>query len=100
MKTKSSQTKRMILLLVCSLVTLFANNSTVYAVEGFKLKQSKSIKVMKFSKNLKVRGFQISEGVYFGQAKVAGKYGLGFVVDKKVYSWGVNNRGISIAKRF
>ena len=58
------------------------------------------IKVLEFSKNLKIRGWQLSEGIYMGQAKVAGNYGLGLVIDSKSYSWGINNRGISILKRF
>lgn len=63
-------------------------------------KISKSVKVLQFGKALKVRGFQIAEGVYMGQAKVAGKYGLGVIVDRKTYAWGFNHRGVSISKRF
>lgn len=100
MKTKLTLTKRIALLLLSSLISAVVSSQTAYAGEGLSLKYSKSIKIMNFSKNLKVRGFKIGKGIYFGQAKVAGKYGLGFVVDKQTYSWGVNNRGISIAKRF
>lgn len=59
-----------------------------------------AIKVIKYSKSMKVRGYEISDGIYMGQAKVAGKYGFGFVVDRKSFAWGINNKGISIQKRF
>ena len=58
------------------------------------------VKFFEFSKRLKVRGFQLSDNVYMGQAKVAGRYGVGFVVDAKTYSWGINHHGIAILKRF
>ena len=54
----------------------------------------------KYSKNFKVRGWRIAEGVYFGHAKVGGEYGVGVVFDHKSFSWGFNNRGIAIQKRF
>lgn len=74
--------------------------SPVMANEKLDVKYSKSIKAFEFSKSLKVRGFEVSDGVYMGQAKVGGKYGFGVVVDRKNFSWGVNNRGLSISKRF
>lgn len=59
-----------------------------------------TIKVLELSKNLKIRGFKVSDRIYMGQAKVAGKYGLGLVVNHDSFSWGVNHRGVSILKRF
>lgn len=58
------------------------------------------VKYFKFSKRLKVRGFEVGNHVYMGQAKVAGRYGFGFVVDAKSYSWGINHHGIAFSKRF
>lgn len=72
---------------------------SAHAEDKIKIKNS-NLKKIEFSKNLKIRGFQLSNGVYMGQAKVAGKYGFGVVVDRKSYFWGINNRGISISKRF
>jgi hypothetical protein len=63
-------------------------------------KAFKSFKVLQFSKEIKIRGFKMSEHIYFGHAKIAGKYGLGLVVDKNDYAWGINHRGISISKKF
>lgn len=59
-----------------------------------------NIEAKKFSKDFKVRGWQITNGIYMGHAKIAGRYGIGIVIDKKSYSWGINNRGIAIQKRF
>ena len=54
----------------------------------------------RYSSTMKLRGFEISPGVLFGQAKVAGQYGLGFVINKKTFAWGINNRGMAIERRF
>ncbi|MBL4827027.1 MAG: hypothetical protein JKY66_04825 [Spongiibacteraceae bacterium] len=78
-------------------VILFSNS--VSASEKLDLKIS-TLKDIEFSKNLKIRGIKLVQGVYMGQAKVGGKYGFGVVVDRKSYSWGINNRGVSISKRF
>ena len=59
-----------------------------------------SVKVIEFSKNLKIRGFQLSRGVYVGQTRIVGEYGFGIAVDRKNYSWGISNRGLSILKYF
>ena len=53
-----------------------------------------------FSEDMKIRGWAIAEDVYFGQAKVAGEYGLGIVVDKGDVSWGLNHRGVAVTKKF
>ena len=50
----------------------------------------------KYSKTLKIKGWQVSEGVYFGSAKIAGKYGPGFIIDREGYSWGFNHRGVQL----
>jgi hypothetical protein len=55
---------------------------------------------IKYSKDFKIRGWEVSKGVYWGQAKIAGKYGVGLVIDRKSYSWGINNRGVGFLKRF
>ena len=73
---------------------------SVLASDTMVLKSNKYLKKIEFSKTLKVRGFQLTNGVYMGQAKVGGKYGFGIVVDRKSYSWGINNTGFSISKRF
>jgi hypothetical protein len=83
-----------------ALAVAFAANPASAAEEKLDLKYNKTIQSIKFSKDLKVRGIKLSEGIYMGQAKVAGKYGFGVVVDRKSYFWGINHRGISISKRF
>jgi hypothetical protein len=68
------------------------------AIKSKKLKGS--LEYHKYSRDFKIRGWKVAEGVYWGQAKIAGEYGVGLVVDRKGYSWGVNNRGIGFFKRF
>lgn len=54
----------------------------------------------RMSKDLRIRGWRITDHLYVGQAKVAKKWGLGLVyeVDNTVY--GLNHRGLQITKRF
>ena len=101
MKPRSSYTTYLIRFVLISLFSAVMSSQAAQAdEESLDLKYASNIKVMEFSKRLKVRGFKISDGVYWGQAKVGGKYGVGVVVDKKTYAWGVNHRGFSILKRF
>lgn len=50
-------------------------------------------------KGLRVRGWQFGNGVYFGQAKVGKKWGVGVIVDRGQYVYGINNRGIQLLLR-
>jgi hypothetical protein len=92
--------KYVITLLLGPLCSTVFSSQTVQAEEPQHFSNTRTIKVINFSNNLKVRGLEISKGVYMGQAKVAGKYGPGFVVKQKSFSWGFNHRGLSINKRF
>lgn len=82
---------------ICS--TVFSSQ-TVQGDEVQRFFNTSSIKAINFGNNLKVRGLEISKGIYLGQAKIAGKSGPGFVVKQKGFSWGINHRGLSINKRF
>ena len=62
------------------------------AIAGF---QRKNI-----AKDLRVRGWEISSGLYLGQAKVADKWGLGVVYERGDMAYGINHRGIQVMKRF
>ncbi|XOV86705.1 MAG: hypothetical protein ACFHX7_17255 [Pseudomonadota bacterium] len=46
-----------------------------------------------------VRGWQVADRAYFGQAKVGDKWGLGFVFERGDTVYGVNHRGIEVRKR-
>lgn len=87
-------------ILAGSLLAMLACSQTGYADEALNFERVKSLKAMEYTKNLKVTGFKLADGVYMGHAKVGGKYGLGVVVKRKSFSWGINNRGLSIIKRF
>ena len=62
--------------------------------------QDKFYQKHKFSDDLRVKGIEVSEGVYFGDAKVAGNRGPGFVVQRGDLYWGVNHRGAEVLFRF
>lgn len=49
---------------------------------------------------VKVRGWEIADQVYFGQARVADKWGLGLVFEDGNTVYGVNHRGVQWMKRF
>lgn len=85
---------------LCSVFIAVFCSQTAQANDTLTLKNVETLKIIEFSKTLKVRGIELSKGIYLGHAKVAGKYGFGVVVDNKSYSWGINNRGISILKTF
>jgi len=54
----------------------------------------------KADKTLRIRGWEISQNVYFGQAKIGKKWGVGLVVDRGSHYYGLNNHGISYLKKF
>ncbi len=54
----------------------------------------------KLSRDVRLRGWQVGNGIYFGQARVAKKWGLGFVYENGDTVYGLNNRGIQVMKRF
>jgi len=51
-------------------------------------------------KDLRIRGWRISNHLYVGQAKVAKKWGLGLVYEVNNTVYGLNHRGLQIMKRF
>lgn len=54
----------------------------------------------RYSKKFRIKGLKLSEHVYFGEAKIAGKSGPGLVVEGEGYSWGFNHRGAEVLIRF
>ena len=54
----------------------------------------------RFSDNLRVRGWQVAQNLYFGQAKVADKWGIGLLLKKDSIVYGVNHRGLQITRQF
>ena len=100
MRSLSLSKKHIFMLLLGPLCSAVFSSQTVQGDEVQKFFDTSSIKVINFSSSLKVRGLEISKGIYLGQAKIAGKYGPGFVVKQKSFSWGFNHRGLSINKRF
>jgi hypothetical protein len=61
----------------------------------------------KFDRYTRVRGWQMSPNTYFGQAKVMDQWGVGVVMEKDDYVFGINSRGLStsgfglsVGKRF
>ena len=62
--------------------------------------QDKFYQTRKYSRDFKIKGWKISEDIYFGQAKIAGENGPGLVVEKEGYSWGFNHRGADLLIKF
>ncbi|MBK9130757.1 MAG: hypothetical protein IPM20_03810 [Gammaproteobacteria bacterium] len=50
--------------------------------------------------NFKVRGWKLSPEIYFGNAKINGEWGVGLLVDKGGYAYGINNTQASFMWRF
>lgn len=67
--------------------------------ESIELGSTKVIRY-KIDNDLKVRGWKLSPEIYFGNAKVNGKWGLGLLVDKGDYAYGLNNTQASVTWRF
>ncbi len=61
---------------------------------------NRSFESIKYAKGLKVKGWRVSNGVYFGGVKVDGDYGPGVVFDKGGYVWGFNHERIQFRLRF
>ena len=55
---------------------------------------------IKADRTLRIRGWQLREDVFFGQAKVANQWGVGLLINKRTYQYGINNRGIAFLKKF
>ncbi|MBT4160124.1 MAG: hypothetical protein HOE54_02380 [Gammaproteobacteria bacterium] len=54
----------------------------------------------KLNRDVRLRGWNVGNGIYIGQAKFAKKWGLGFVYENGDTVYGLNNRGIQVLKRF
>lgn len=54
----------------------------------------------KIDNNFRVRGWKLSTDVYFGNTKINGHWGLGILVDKGGYAYGLNNSQASFTWRF
>lgn len=54
----------------------------------------------KADKTMRIRGWEIGQNIYFGQAKIGKKWGVGLVVDRGGHYYGLNNHGISYLKKF
>lgn len=78
---------------------------SLYGIESdMRLKVSKQYPLglvrFKAAKTMRVRGWQVGSNIYFGQAKVGKKWGLGLVIDRGDHYYGINNRGLSYLKKF
>jgi hypothetical protein len=55
---------------------------------------------LKETADLRVRGWQVKNNMYFGQTKVADRWGVGLFIKRKDIVYGINNRGVQILKKF
>lgn len=54
----------------------------------------------KIDNDFKVRGWKVSPQVYIGNTKVNGEWGVGLLVDKGEFAYGLNNSQASFMWRF
>ena len=95
-------------LVTCSITSLLIGNAccaaalnSVLALADQDLAQnSNSFQKIRFGGEFEVRGWKVAEDFYVGQAKIAGKWGIGLLVDKGDYAYGLNNEQVSFMKRF
>jgi hypothetical protein len=62
--------------------------------------ESYGIVQYKFDDDFKIRGWRLTPHLYFGQAKIASQWGIGFMVERPRYAYGINNERLSIVVRF
>jgi len=86
--------------LMLAVAAMIFSSSSALASDALKQRLPGKLEYVKYSKDFKIRGWEVGKGIYWGQAKIAGDYGVGFIVERKGYSWGINNRGIGFLKRF
>lgn len=54
----------------------------------------------KLSSDFRIRGWEVTESLYLGQAKVGNKWGVGIVYEHGTTAYGINHRGVQMLKRF
>ena len=55
---------------------------------------------LKIDRSMRIRGWELRNKTYVGQTKVGSEWGVGVLFVRESYSWGVNNRGLSVIKKF
>lgn len=108
MKINNLFKKRIAKFILCAWVSVFIVFG-VQAVQASELFQLNPVKVAIFPSPVKshtirnkidVRGFNLGQGVYKSDTKIAYKNSFGELVDHHKISWGFNDRGAFIQKRF
>lgn len=74
--------------------------NTFNADMRFEKQRMGGIQRLKLPGNVRMRGWQLSQKMYFGQAKVADHWGLGIVYQHKNNIYGFNNKGFQFTKQF
>jgi hypothetical protein len=54
----------------------------------------------RYSEDFGMKGVEIGDGVYFGEARIAGEKGPGFVVEQGHWYWGFNHQGAEVLLKF
>lgn len=94
--------KRKISLFLCGLVMILTCAPTFSAEPTKKLEIELPQKTLlpwidqyKFSNKFRTNGWKVFSDIYFGEVKVGGKWGIGVIVDKGKYRYGINNKRIA-----
>jgi hypothetical protein len=95
---------RPLALVTCSFFSLFLGNichaESVARKEAGLTDDFSGLKRLKVDADFQVRGWQLADDFYIGQTKIAGKWGVGLLVDRGNYAYGFNNEQVSFLKRF
>ncbi|HHH35996.1 MAG TPA: hypothetical protein ENK48_04105 [Gammaproteobacteria bacterium] len=54
----------------------------------------------KFNRSLALKGWQVSDSLYLGSAKIADESGPGLVLDRGSYAYAINHKRVSFIMRF
>ena len=65
-----------------------------------RLLESHGIVQYRFDDDFKIRGWRLTPQVYFGQAKIAKEWGIGLMVERPGYAYGINNERLSVIMHF
>lgn len=70
------------------------------ALSGLKLSKARKLPLglirVKVDKTMKVRGWEVKDNFYIGQTRVGKDWGLGMVMTRGNFAYGLNNKGVGM----
>jgi hypothetical protein len=81
-------------------------NTSIVPVQGYsptisiRVQNQSGLKKLKATGELRIRGWEVKDDFYIGHTKVGDRWGLGILIERDDYVYGINHRGIQVLKRF